>query len=146
MQHVAFRQTLLRTGLLAFFCLALFSFKAPFGVDSYEIYLNNKLVLKQYAFKDISLQSLALDKASPNDQLVVYYTHCQGKKPGTGRSLTIKDDADHIVKEWKFEDDKKGMTIPVKALQQLEKNNLKSHLTLYYAASELPGGQLLAAL
>lgn len=146
MQNVAFKQTLLRTGLLAFFCLALFSFKAPFGVDSYEIYLNNKLVLKQYASKEISLQSLALDKASPNDQLVVYYTHCQGKTSGTGRILTIKDDSGRIVKEWKFEDDKKGMSIPVKALQQLEKNNAKSHLTLYYAASELPGGQMLAAL
>lgn len=126
-----------------------FAFTIPAGVDKYEVYLNDKLLLKEYAMKDISLKSLQLEKAKPTDQLVIYYTHCHGNAAGTARSISVKDEKGKILKEWKFADPtggKAGMVIQVKELQQLEKSNTKSNLTLYYASAQLPGGQLLAAL
>lgn len=128
---------------------AFFAFTIPAGVDKYEVYLNDKLLLKEYAMKDISLKSLQLEKAKPTDQLVIYYTHCHGNAAGTARSISVKDEKGKTLKEWKFADptgDKAGMVIQVKELQQLEKSNTKSNLTLYYASAQLPGGQLLAAL
>ena len=128
---------------------AFFAFTIPAGVDKYEVYLNDKLLLKEYAMKDISLKSLQLEKAQPTDQLVIYYTHCHGNAAGTARSISVKDEKGNTLKEWKFADPsgaKAGMVIQVKELQQLEKSNAKSHLTLYYASAQLPGGQLLAAL
>jgi hypothetical protein len=133
---------------LVILSLAIFSFR-PAGVDKFEVYLNDKLLLKEYAIKDISLKSLQLEKAKPSDQLVIYYTHCRGKGAGTGRTISVKNAKGQVLKEWKFADSSGGktaMTIAVKELQQLEKNNDGSNLTMYYASSELPGGQLLAAL
>jgi hypothetical protein len=132
-------------------CLAFSAFITPAGVgiDRYEVYLNDKLLLKEYAMKEVSLKSLQLGKASPDDKLTVYYIHCHGKAAGTGRSITVKDANGKKLKEWKFANaagEKAGMVIMVKELLQLEKNNSGSQLTMYYASEELPGGQLLASL
>ncbi|KAA2240773.1 hypothetical protein F0L74_32060 [Chitinophaga agrisoli] len=149
MLQVPIRQTLARALMFTALCLTLFAFKAPTGIDSFEIYLNNKLVLKEYARKDISLRSLQLDKAATADQLVIYYTHCHGKGPGTSRTITVKDDKGNALKQWKFADataSKGGMTIPVAELLALENKNAGAQLTIYYAAAELPDGQMLASL
>jgi len=148
MLHASFKRTLPGIMGLMILCLAFFAF-TPVGVDKYEVYLNDKLLLKEYAMKDISLKSLQLEKAKPTDQLVIYYTHCHGNAAGTGRTISVKNTKGEVLKEWKFADPsggKTGMTIAVKELQQLEKNHGNSNLTLYYASSQLPGGQLLAAL
>ncbi len=149
MLHVLSKQTLSRALLFAVLCLTLFAFKAPRGIDRFEIYLNNKLILKEYASKDISLKSLQLDKAVATDKLVIYYKHCHGNGLGTARTITIKDSKGNALKQWKFADtadSKTGMTIPVGELLALEKDNADAQLTIYYAAAELPRGQMLAAL
>lgn len=133
---------------LLILCLAFLAF-IPVGVDKYEVYLNDKLLLKEYAMKDISLKSLQLEKAKPSDQLTIYYTHCNSKAAGTGRTISVKDEKGQTIRQWKFADPgdgKAGMVISVKELQQLEKDHGKSQLTMYYASEQLPGGQLLAAL
>jgi len=148
MQQISFKRTLLAMPAFAMLCLTLFAF-APRGVDSYEVYLNDKLLLKEYALKEVSLKSLHLENASASDRLVIYYTHCHTKTAGTGRSISIKDGQGRTLKEWKFadaKDGKKGMIIPVKELQALEKQHGGGQLTMHYAAAELPQGQLLAAL
>ncbi len=125
--------------------LALLTFSAKAGRDSYEIYLNNKLILKQYVAEPLSIKSLQLDKLNSGDKLVIFYSHCG--QTGKGRSIAIKDDAGKIVKEWKFANasvPKSGMVIPARELMEIAKN--KSHLTLFYAAQELPKGQMLASL
>ena len=38
------------------------------------------------------------------------------------------------------------MIIPVKELLQLEKNNSKTHLNLFYAAQQLPQGRMLTSI
>jgi hypothetical protein len=121
------------------------------GVDSYEIYLNKKLIVKQYVSQPLTLSSLQLNEANSNDVLVIYYNHCGAI--GKGRSIAIKDDHGVLLKEWKFTDatgsDKfsevtgsdKGMSIPVKDLLALEKKG--GSLSLYYSAQQLPAGRLL---
>lgn len=135
---------LLLTTMMA--CLQSFTTKA--GVDSFEIYLNNKLILRQAVNKPFTLQSLQLDKANKDDQLVIYYSHCGAI--GTDRSIVIKDDKGNTIKEWKFADasgsDNKGMTIPVKELLQLEKNYSQTNLNIVYFSQQLPKGRALSAV
>lgn len=144
------RHTILRSALavvLTCSLLSLLAFNVKGGQDVYEIYLNNKLILRQAGNKSLTLQSLQLTKANSNDQLVIYYNHCG--TTGKGRSIAIKDDKGNIVKEWKFADasgSNTGMTIPVKELLQLEKNYEHSQLNLFYASEQLPKGRTLSAL
>ena len=129
--------------------LTLFTASATAGLDSYSIYLNNKLVLKQSVNEPLNLQGLQLDKADANDQLVIYYSECHApNKIGKGRRISVKDDQGNTIKEWKFADisgTDNGMKIPVKELLELKKRS-KGNFTLVYAASQLPQGQKLTGL
>jgi hypothetical protein len=127
-------------------CLQGFIAKA--GGESFEIYLNNKLILRQAVSQSLTLQSLSLDKANKDDQLVIYYHHCN--TVGKGRTIAIKDDKGNIIKEWKFADgstgSKNGMTIPVKELLQLEKSYASTNLSLFYSSQQMPKGRALSAV
>ena len=145
MRHSNFKQTLVKA--FTFAALSLFTFNAKAGADSYEIYLNNKLILKQYVTQSLNIKSLQLSKANSNDRLVIFYSHCG--HTGKERSIAIKDEKGKILKEWKFANStgsNESMIIPVKEILQLEKNNTTSHLRLYYAAQQLPKGYMLTSL
>ena len=136
--------------LLAIFSILLFgtAFQAKAGLDSYEIYLNNKLILKQYVNQPLTLESLGLDQSNINDQLIIHYSQCNAPdKMGKGRSISVKDASGNTIKKWSFADAKSGQTgmvIPVKELLQLEKKTPLSKLSLYYTAEGHATGQLLA--
>jgi len=133
---------------LAFLCILLFgtAFTAKAGLDSYEIYLNDKLILKQHVNQPLSLESLQLTEANSNDRLVINYSQCNmPDKIGKGRSILVKDAKGNILKEWKFANAQGGRTsmeIPVKELLALDKKAPRSELTLYYRA-ERHSGQAL---
>jgi hypothetical protein len=118
------------------------------GGDVYTIYLNDKLVLKEYVAQAKSgIIPLVLENAKPTDNLVVFYSHCG--TTGKGRSIVIKDEKNNTLKEWKFEDAaaSTGMTIPMKEILALEKSNANATLTMYYFSSQLlPGGRMLASI
>ena len=82
------------------------------GGDHYEIYLNKKLVTKQFVTQSATALNLQLDKSNYNDEVTIYYSHCgvMGKE----RSLVLKDSKGKVLKEWKFDDGKNtaAMTIP----------------------------------
>lgn len=124
--------------------LFLSTFHAKAGGDVYEIYLNSKLILKQFATQPLSIKSLQLDKAMPEDRLVILYSHCG--TTGKGRSIAIKNDNGNILKEWKFTNTNVSMEIPVKKLLQVATNKSTGHLNLYYSAQELPKGRMLTSL
>lgn len=136
---------------LAVFCsLFLFAFapSATAGLDSFEIYLNNRLLVKQTVDKPLSLESLQLDKSNINDRLVIHYSQCNApNKIGKGRKIVIKDANGVVVKEWKFADTQDGgMTIPVKELLQLEKQHGNAPLSLVYTADGHTQDQKLTSL
>ncbi len=145
MQHSNLKHALVKA--FTFAALSLFTFNAKAGGDTYEIYLNNKLLLKQYLTQPLNISSLQLDKENSDDRLVIFYSHCG--QTGKGRSVVIKDEKGEIIKEWTFANStgsNKSMIIPVRELLQLAKNNSSSRLHLYYAAKELPKGLMLTSL
>jgi len=147
MKHTTFHQAFIRLFTLITVSFAAFGFTNKFGLDGYEIYLNNKLILKQYVNQPVNLRVLQLDKANESDELRIKYTHCQKTGPGTGRSITLKDEKGNTLKKWAFADASDfSMTVPVKELLQLEKKNVHHELSLYYTSQERPNGEMLAML
>jgi len=121
------------------------AFSGNMGGDSFTIYLNNKLLLQQSVYGEEGVKSLQLDHASPNDQLMVYYSHCG--KVGTDRSIILKDAQNKTLKEWQFADASganTAMTCKVKDILDLQKGNTR--INLFYTSRELRNGRLLASL
>ena len=130
--------------LLAF-CATLFSFAPKFGGEGYQVYVNNKLVLERYGSQINEVKTLPLDEYSANGQITVKYYHCG--RVSKGRVITIKDDQNNILKQWKFTDvteSTPAMNCSVKEVIGLRTNINSNSLNLYYASSELPNGRLLA--
>ena len=134
------------TAVLTCTILLLQAFTAKAGGEVFEIYLNNKLILQQAAYKPFTLQSLQLDKTNINDELVIYYHHCG--QTSKGRSIAIRDDKGNMIREWKFADGdgKSAMKIPVKDLLQLDKGYAHANLSIFYSSQQLPKGRALSAL
>ncbi len=145
----AIKQSLITMFALITLSFTVLSFTTKLGLDSYEIYLNNKLILKQYVNQPLSLRVLQLDQAKDNDQLRINYKHCTMEGAGTDRTIVLKDETGNVLKKWAFTNASGAdlsMVIPVKELLQLEKNNAHHDLSLYYTARELPKGETLALL
>jgi hypothetical protein len=148
------KKTKIGRALLLLFTLVAFNFTTSgftnnFGLDSYEIYLNNRLLLKQYVNQPLNLRVLQLEKTQENGQLQIGYTHCMNKGVGTGRSLALKDEAGNLLRKWTFADGGGSglkMTIAVKELLQIEKKNAGHELSLYYTAHELEKGEMLSII
>jgi hypothetical protein len=140
------KKPILMIALLAF-CATLFSFAPKFGGEGYQVYVNNKLVLERYGSQINEVKTLPLDEYSANGQITVKYYHCG--RVSKGRVITIKDDQQKILKQWKFTDVAEAtpaMNFSVKEIIGLQRSATNNTMNLYYASSELPGGRLLAAL
>lgn len=119
------------------------------GLDSYEVYLNDKLVMKQYINQPLNLRQLQLNKVKDSDVLRIRYNHCNTPNSGTGRSLFLKGADGVVLKKWEFSNvnsTDKGMVVSVKELRQLERQNKGRELSMYYAARELTTSEMLAVL
>ena len=133
------------SALMAVLCILLFSFHDGKGGEGFEIYLNNKLVLQQFGKQMDAVKTIQLDNRFSKDQLTVKYHHCG--RVGKGRTITIKDGQNKILKEWRFidvSDAYAAMNCDVKEILGLQKGN--SRLNLYYSSTELPKGRLLASI
>ena len=118
-----------------------------FGGEGFEVYLNNKLVLQQFGSKMNEVKSIQLDQSDGNGQLAIRYFHCG--QPGKSRVVTIKDETNTVLKEWRFGDTKTTeakLSCNVKDILALPKLKSGKKVNLYYASSELPGGRMLAVL
>ena len=149
MKTIKFNQAFIKVFTLITLCITAFSFTTKFGLDSYEIYLNNTLILKQTVNKPLSLRTLQLDKAKETDQLHIKYTHCSNNGVGTDRSIALKDEKGNSLKKWVFANATGSdfkMTIAVKELLQMQKTHGDHELTLVYNARELPKGEVLAVI
>lgn len=149
MKHTTINRTFLKMFMLITLCFTAFGFSNNLGLDTYEVYLNEKLLLKHAVNQPLNLRKLQLSKAANDDQLRIIYTHCNTKSAGLGRSITVKDEKGTILKKWEFADATSvnpGMTIPVKELLLAEKASPGQDLRLYYTAKEMPKPEMLAAL
>ena len=116
------------------------------GGEGFEIFVNNKAVIQQFGNNLNEVKNLKLDNQSANAQLTVKYYHCG--KPGTNRTIAIRDGQNKLLKEWHFGDAATTsplMNFNVKEVLSLTKAN-ESELRLYYASGELPNGRLLTTI
>ena len=130
--------------LLLVSATSLFSFSEKMGGDSFEIYLNGKMLVQQYVTMNQGLKTLRVDQSQFNDDITFYYSHCG--KTGRDRSITIRDSQNRVLKTWHFQNDdatRSAMNCKLKDIPGLQKTN---NLQLYYASSEIPDGRLLATL
>jgi len=150
MTQIKSNQALIKIFTLITLCLTAFSFTTKFGLYSYAIYLNDKLILQQTVNQPLNLRVLQLDKAKETDQLRITYTHCTIKGgAGTNRSIVLKDEKGNVVKKWTFPDasgSDLNMAIAVKELLEVEKAYASQDLSLHYTARELPKGEMLSML
>lgn len=150
MARITFNQAYGRMLALVTTCVLAFGFTTLFGLDSFTIYLNDKLILKQTVNQALSLRVLELGKAGENDKLHIRYNHCTIKGgAGTARNIVLKDKKGKVVKKWAFADatgQDLNMTIPVKELLAIEKTYAGQELSLHYTSRELPKGEMLSHL
>lgn len=129
--------------------LTLFSITSHAGGYAFEIYLNNKLLLKQQHKTVLSGSPLLqLTSANANDNLRIMFTNC-GMTRKT-RSIAIKDENDAVVKQWEFANATASdftMTIPVKEILAIQKKKGNAVLKIYYYSPDhFTEGQMLASL
>jgi len=134
------------TGLLSL-AVYLFGFTHRPGGEGFEVYLNNKLVIQQFHEKLKEVKNLQLSSNPANDVITVKYWNCGNLDKA--RTLSIKDDKDRIVKEWKFADAKsrnEAMQVKVSEIPGISKESANLKLNLYYTSAEIPKGRQLVAL
>ena len=136
------KQIISRTMMLVAMAATLLSF-TNFGGEGFEIYLNNRVVIQQFGKPTNAVKSLRLNQYSANDQLTIKYHHCG--RVGKNRTITIKDNQNNLLKEWRFDDAVAPMLCNVKDILNLNKES-ESVFKLYYTSSELPNGRLLATI
>ena len=122
-------------------------FPSNFGGEGFEVYLNNKLVLQQFGDKMDNVKSIQLDQSASNGQLAIRYFHCG--QPGKNRVVTIKDEQNVVLKEWRFGDTKDAsakLCCNVKDILSLPKIKAGKKVNLFYTSNQLPKGRLLAVL
>lgn len=111
------------------------SFVISLGLDSYKVYLNEKLLFEQLA-KGQNVQTISLAESSSGDKLTVFYNHCG--RIGTSRTLSLMD-GDKELKKWKFKDTQteslSGMSCEVGEIKSLQKPG--QTMRLLYNSNEL---------
>ena len=142
MKHFNFKQ--IARGLTLVSLLAMFSFTFPFGGDSLEVFLNKKLVFRQFMHTDQSVKTVTINPAAEKQQLEINYRHCG--QVGKSRVLALKNLKNQVVQSWNFTDvnaKEASMVINVQDIVKgMKKNEERVHL--YYTSKEIPGGKLLA--
>jgi hypothetical protein len=135
-----FKQRMAKMLCLMVIGIMAFGFRASAGLDYYEIFLKNKLIMKRALNQPMPGEALNLGKVTANDQLVINYWQCHADDGlGRGRSIVLKDSKGGIIKEWKFADgttSNRNMAIAIKDLVQSTKATDENQFTLYYIAKE----------
>lgn len=128
-------------------CTILFSFSSRPGAHSVQVYLDSKLMIDHYVTSNMQAPTLLIDPAENYSQLIVKYNECG--RTVTGRTISIKDDHNKVLKDWRFEGAASGFEDPMAfmikdiiALKQKGSNNLK----LYYSSTEFSEGQQIASV
>lgn len=127
-------------------CAIMFSFSGEAGMHSFEVYLGNKLIMKEYVSAETPARSFGLDKSFSNEEMKVHYNQCG--VTGLSRSLFIKDSQDKVLKEWHFADAAEGaspfMVCKIKDILAFQKNG-RDKVKLVYSSKEV-SSQVLATI
>ena len=144
-----FKPGLLKLLLPGFIFLSAFVNDSKAGGITFEIYLNNQLLLKQrYNKIEAGSPDLQFTSANYNDNLRIFFRSC-GASSKT-RSVGVKNENNEVLKKWDFENSSStdlSMTIPVKEILNLQKSKPGSSLRLFYfSPDQFQDGYMLASL
>lgn len=143
MKQFSSRTIAARFMAMAAICAALFSFSLP-GGDSFEIYVDKKLVLRHYVSVSKEPKIFQLDSRNQDGQVNIYYNHCG--QLGKARSITLRDAGGRVLKQWDFPGTEKFMSFKAREVLNLQKGLKNGRVTIYYSSEELPKGRLLATV
>jgi len=115
----------------------------PAGGDYFKVLLNNKMIAEQYLTQPVSIKSFSLSGSNNNDQLTFYYSHCG--KPGSERSIVVKNADGSILKQWHFSNGS-DFNMNVRAKDLVNAVNKKAEVSVFYYSKELVEGRLLIRL
>lgn len=128
-------------------CAIMFSFSSRPGAHSFQVYLDDKMVVDQYARRDVDAPRISIDPSANYSQLIVKYSECG--RTVTGRKLMIKDEKNTVLKEWNFEGSstgfKESMACKVKDLFAVKPKSSNT-LKLYYSSNDFQAGMQVAYL
>lgn len=148
MKQLISASTILRTVFLLALSLPMLSATARGGIDSYSIYLNDKLIVRQSLGDPLDLKTLPISDKNVSDKLVIRYMQCNAPAQiGKNRVITLKNEEGKVIKEWRFKDlngEAADMVIPVKEILAIQKTD-NGALSFFYSA-EGQKTQKLAAL
>lgn len=131
----------------ALFLLACATMLASFatlpGGDSFEVYLDNELIMKEHVYAQRHIKPLVLDKNS-DASLAIHFNHCG--VTGTSRSLTLRDEKQKVLKEWTFKDVNPSIKdpMPVTVSDLAAVTSSQKNVSLYYTSKELDNAVMLA--
>ena len=139
------QRTAIQSLLMVVLGATLLSFTPEPGGDTFTIYLNDKLLVRQLVLHDAGLPTITLKASSPDDILKVHYNHCG--KTGIKRSMTILDGNKKVLKTWDYPDSAPPvLNLAVKEFISLKNVAAQQGLQLVYASREIPKGMVLASI
>jgi len=117
------------------------------GAHSFQVYLDDKKILDQYVMENMEVPTVQVDAGRNSRQLIIKYSECG--RTVTGRMITIKDDKEMALKNWRFEGETSGykdpMVCEVKDIIALKQKG-NSTFKVYYSSKEFPEGQQITSL
>ena len=119
--------------------VALCSFTPKPGGYSYEVYLNNQLVIQEHMYGRKEAPTLPLNMTTAQDAISIMFNNCN--KVDVSRKISLKDDQDATIKEWTFGDSpdiKNQMKIKVSEIVAVQ--NKHSTVKLVYSSQAVNDG------
>lgn len=121
----------------------LFSFYG-LGGEGYTIRMGDKLLIEQHVTLKSAVPGFALHQGDAGKELSIYYSHCG--LIGKSRSISIRDEQDKVLKEWKYADalaEHNPMVCKVNDILALQRQ-VGNSMQLVYSSKEIPAGKVLA--
>jgi len=138
MRPFNFRSTA-ATLLMVLTGVALCSFTPKPGGYSYEVYLNNQLVIKEHMYGRKETPTIPLNMTTAQDAISITFNNCN--QVDVSRKISLKDDQDAIIKEWTFGDspDIKNQ-MKIKVTEIVAVGNKHSTVKLVYSSQAVNDG------
>jgi hypothetical protein len=141
--HIYWRNAIAGVAL----CSILFSFSSFIGAHNVQVYLDDKLVVDHYVDSDTKTPRILVDPAEKYSRLMIKYNECG--RTVTGRVVTLKNESNQVLKEWRFEGSSSGfdspMQIPLKEITSLKQKGAET-VNLFYSSNDFREGQQIASL
>jgi hypothetical protein len=145
MKKLSHNYSWITTSVVVILCLTMSSFLSMPGAHSFQVYFDTKLVADQYVSHNTATPKLVINPEEKYNDMK--YNECG--RTVTSRTLTLKDDADKVLKVWTFEGETSGykdaMTCKMKDVIALKSTSGKA-LKLFYSSNDFKEGQLVALL